>query len=150
LVGQTVSIQGTTVADVTSKYPNETVSGTGVVDISTASAHNLVRRAVVGLPITPKLRPMRVVWNMANGSTMGSEVRISEIVVSFYKTSAAKFGKSMDDLEDVSFDSTPYTGDKVLSFGGGFDPQTDIFISSDSPLPLTVRAIVPRIHKSGR
>lgn len=149
LEGETVAIQGTTVDDVTSKYDEEVVSS-GVITISTNAENNLVRKAVVGLPITPKLRPMRVVFNTGQGSTMGSVTRISEIVVSFYNTSAAQYGLSMTTLKDITFDSIPFTGDKVLTFDGGFDPQSDLFISSDSPLTLTVRALIPRIYKAGR
>jgi len=149
LVGETVAICGTDVNDLTTKYTTEVVSASGVVDIGTDSADNLVRRAIVGLPYTYKLRPMRLVWNV-DGTTSGSQIRISEIVANFYNTLNAKYGKSLDDLKDITWTTTAYTGDKVLEFDGGYDEQSNLYISGSDPLPCTVRAIIVRIYKSGR
>jgi len=93
---------------------------------------------------------MRVVFNTGEGTSMGSVMRISEVVVSVYNTGALKYGLTMSDLKDVTLPSTPYTGDVVITPDTGFDVNTDLYLSSDSPLPLTVRAIIPRIHKTGR
>ena len=147
--GETVAILGTDVNDVTIEYDDEVVTNS-IVDLATASDNNLVRVAMIGLPYTYKLRPMRVVWNTAQGSTMGSVTRISEIVVSVFNTGAFKYGQSLTSLVDAVLPTIPFTGDVELVFDGGFDPESDLFISSDSSMPITVRAIIPRIHKAGR
>ncbi len=105
---------------------------------------------MIGLPYTYKLRPMRVVWNTAQGSSMGSVTRITEIIVSVFNTGAFKYGQSLDSLVDAELTSIPFTGDVELVFDGGFDPESDLYISSDSSMPITVRAIITRIHKAGR
>jgi len=146
LEGETVKVHGTDVDDTTTTYPAEVVDR-GIVDLGTASANNLVRRAIIGLPHTYKLRPMRIVYDTGEGTSMGKTIRISKIMASFFNTLGATYGKSMDDLKDITFTATAYTGDKELSFDGGFDVNTDLYISGNDTMPCTVRAIVVKIHK---
>lgn len=110
----------------------------------------------IGLPYPSKLRPMRIIV----GDSMGSHVRVAELVISLYNTGALKYGVNENnlidvDLNDVRWNNTCkikglFTGEVVVSVPGGFDPLVPIFIVSDAPLPLTVRAIVPRIERTGR
>lgn len=113
-------------------------------------------KAVVGLPYTATLQPMR----LTIGDSMGSNIRISELVISFYNTGTAKYGLSETELFDIDFTdarwsnksdiSGLFTGEVVVSMPGGFDPQTPIYVVSDGPLPCVVRAIIPRIERTGR
>lgn len=110
----------------------------------------------VGLPYLSKLQPMRIIV----GDSMGSHVRVAELVISLYNTGALKYGVNENnlidvDLNDVRWNNTCkikglFTGEVVVSVPGGFDPLVPIFIVSDAPLPLTVRAIVPRVERTGR
>lgn len=110
----------------------------------------------IGIPYPSKLRPMRIIV----GDSMGSHVRVAELVISLYNTGALKYGVNENnlidvDLNDVRWNNTCkikglFTGEVVVSVPGGFDPLVPIFIVNDAPLPLTVRAIVPRIERTGR
>ena len=149
LEGETVAILGTDVNDTTTEYPDEVVTN-GIVDLGTAAANNLVRVTQIGLPYTYKLRPMRIVWNTPEGSTMGAVVRISEIIVSVLNTGAFSYGRTLTDLIPAVLPEVPYTGDVELVLNTDFDVNTDLYISSDSSMPVTIRAIIVRIHKAGR
>ncbi len=114
-------------------------------------------RVVVGLPFTYKVSPMRMDINTPAGTTHGSIKKISELVISFFATSLAQYGDGTDTY-DIDFrttevyDSPPalFTGDVTVSFDGGFSTEDNIIISGNKPLPCTVRAIIPRIQKTGR
>lgn len=115
-------------------------------------------KVIVGLPYTYKLQPMRIDISTQMGTSKGSIKKISELVISFLKTLNAKYGSSDDELLNIDwrttedYDSPPdlFTGDKVVSFDGGFSTEDIIIISGDDPFPCTVRAIIPRLEKTGR
>lgn len=113
-----------------------------------------------GLGYTSKVTPMRMDVNTQTGTTHGSIKKISEIVISFHDTVGAKYGASDTELFDIDFDKTGlrntsdveglFTGDITVAFDGGFDIDDQLVISQSDPLPCTVRAIIPRIDKTGR
>ena len=127
---------------------NKTVSG-GSITIDSAGT-----RAVVGLSSEYKVSPMRL---DQGGSTYGSIKRISEMVVSFYKTLNAEFGDGTNQY-DMKWRTTEvygdppnlFTGDKKVTFLGGFTTEDNILISGSDPFPCTVRALIPKIEKVGR
>lgn len=153
LEGEELKILGTDVNDVTSEYDDETVSG-GIITLMELSphAHNFVRKAIVGLPFTYTLSPMRLDITGAGGTTHGSTGNISKIVISFLNTLGAQYGSTLDDLKDIDFDSLTSlnTGDVVVPFDGGYSIDDRIFISGNAPFPCTVRAIIPRKDVTGR
>jgi len=114
----------------------------------------------VGLSKDSLLQPMRIVLGGQDGTSMGSITRVNELVISFLNTGAAKYGSNEDDLHSVDFTDNRwtnsceitglFTGEVVVSMPGGFDPLNPIIITSDGPMPCTVRAIVPRIDVTGR
>jgi len=151
LVGETVTVLGDGV-----KYtPTAVVNASGEVTISTA-----VEKAQVGLSKDSLLQPMRIVLGGQDGTSMGSITRVNELVISFLNTGAAKYGSNEDDLHSVDFTDERwtnsceitglFTGEVVVSMPGGFDPLNPIIITSDGPMPCTVRAIVPRMDITGR
>jgi hypothetical protein len=91
----------------------------------------------------------------AGGSTQGARKKIHEAVVRFYKTLGAKIGSSSGNLDTIPF-RTPsdlmghppalFTGDKVVTFPGGWDRHGYIRITQEQPLPMTVLAIVPKVN----
>ena len=145
LEGEDVKLHGTNVNDVTKTF--EGTVERGILDIGTEAADNLQRKAIAGLPTTYMLRPMRIVYDSPEGTSMGKTVRISKIIANFFNTLGAKYGKSMDDLKDITFTATAYTGDKELTFDGGFDENTNLYISGDDTMPCTVRSIVVKLHE---
>ena len=151
LIAETVTVLGDGV-----KYtPTAVVNASGEVTISTA-----VEKAQVGLSKDSLLQPMRIVLGGQGGTSMGSITRVNELVVSFLNTGAAKYGSSEDDLHSIDFTDIRwtnsseitglFTGEVVVSMPGGFDPLNPIIITSDGPMPCTVRAIVPRMDITGR
>lgn len=151
LVAETVTVLGDGV-----KYtPTAVVNASGEVTISTA-----VEKAQVGLSKDSLLQPMRIVLGGQGGTSMGSITRVNELVISFLNTGAAKYGSSESDLYSIDFTDNRwtnsceitglFTGEVTVSMPGGFDPLNPIIITSDGPMPCTVRAIVPRIDQTGR
>ncbi len=115
-------------------------------------------RAVVGLPYTYKVSPMRPDTATQTGTTHGSIMLVSEIVLSLFASGNVSYGDGetlfpIDFRTTEPYDSPPvlFTGDtEALAFDGGFTKDVNIVISGSDPLPCTVRAIILRIKKVGR
>lgn len=130
----------------------ETVAS-GAITISEAGV-----TAQVGLPYRYKLKPMRFDVTGQIGSTKGSIKKISEIVVSFFKSRDVQYGRDVDNLTSISwrteevYGSPPdfFTGDRPVPFDAGFDPEDPILLSGDDPSPCTIRAIIARTRVTGR
>ena len=146
LEGQEVAILGDGAV-----FPTQTVSG-GCVTLTEA-----VSKASVGLPFTYAVKPMRL--DVAGQETsQGSIKRVSELVLSFYKTLNARYGPNEDALFDIPWRTDEnlgeppdlFTGMKVVSFDGGFSIEDPILITGSDPLPCTLRSIVARVDKTGR
>lgn len=144
LEGQAVSI----LAD-GSTHPARVVSGGAITLQRPASIVH------VGLAQSARLSPMRIEAGSANGTAQGKTKRIHKIVMRFIATSTGKFGRSLDSLDEITFRSQsdpmnapvpPFTGDKVLSFPGGYDTDGFVWYVNDKPLPATLAAIYPQIQ----
>jgi len=147
-----VVIQGTDVDDVTREYDDEVVSG-GAITLMELDphAHNFVRKAVVGLRYMSVLKPMRLDIDTATGTTLGSIKKFSEVTISFLNTKNAKYGHDTDNLHTIpDWGDGLFTGEKLVIADGGFNVEDDFVITNDSPFPCTVRAIIPRVDKTGR
>lgn len=154
LEGETVKIQGTDVNDNTIEYDEEVVTS-GIVSLSELSphAHNFVRKAVIGLAARATLSPMRLDITGAGGTTHGSTAKIHKIIASFLNTfGTVQAGDSLDTLKDIIFDSITElnTGDVEIPFDGGYNTDDIILISTNSPFPCTIRALIPRKEKTGQ
>lgn len=150
LIAETVTVLGDGVA----YTPTAVVDASGEVTISTK-----VEKAQVGLSKDSLLQPMRIVLSGPEGSSMGSITRVNELVISFLNTGAAKYGSDEADLHSIDFTDNRWTnsceitglfsGEVVVSMPGGFSTLNPIIITSDGPMPCTVRAIVAKIHVTG-
>ncbi len=146
LEGETVSV----LADAAIQADKTVVSG----QITIASASTVV----VGLAGTFKLKPMRADASERGGSTVGSIKKIAEIVLSFLQSGGVQYGYDEDNLLSIdwrgneAYGSPPalFTGDKVVVFDGGYDPQDSVLITGSSPLACTLRAMVLRSDRTGR
>jgi hypothetical protein len=107
-----------------------------------------------GLPYTAKLMPMKIAFPTGKGSTRGDIKRINEILFSFYNTLGAKFGTN-EGSEQINFRKVTdemgaaiplFTGIKRQTFPGGYELDGDIYIEQDQPLPITIRAIIPKLR----
>ena len=130
---------------------SKVVSG-GVITIDKAGT-----TVHAGLPSTYQLSPMRLVADTQAGTSLGSITKVSEVIVSLYKSLNVKIGDGIDeyDLDWRStevYDSPPnlFTGMVIVSHDGGFNTESNIVISGSDPFPCTIRAIIARIEKTGR
>ena len=146
LEGETVAILGDGAV-----FPTQMVTnGSVTLSESVSVCH-------IGLPFTYKLKPMRMDQGY-NGTSKGSIKKISEAVISFYKTLNARYGDGTDTYDidwretDAEYTTPPdlVTGDKVVVADGGFSVEDPFQIEGSDPLPCTVRAIIPRIEVTGR
>lgn len=147
LEGQTVSILGDGAV-----YPDQ------VVEDGTITLSAEVSKAIIGLPYRYTLKPMRLEVGTNQGSTHGTLRKIPTLVLSFQDTLNAKYGSDMDHLYDIEWRTEEvlglppalYTGDKIVTLDGGFDPEDPIYITGVEPLPCSVRAIIARMDVTGR
>jgi len=146
LEGETVSVL------VDGALQNDKVVASGEITLDDAGT-----TAIVGLPYTYKLKPMRLDIGTQDGTSKGSLKKITELVISFYQTLNARYGDGdnvyeIDWRSEEDYDSPPllYSGDKVVVFDGGFTVDDPIIIQGSDPFPCTVRAIVARTEKTGR
>ncbi len=127
----------------------------GKISLSTQA-----RNVRVGLPFVSQVTPMRMDLNLPSGITLGSIKKIHEVVFSFHNTLNAKFGSTDANLKDFDWTNVRwkntseieglFTGIIMGSPDAGFDTEDTLIISQSDPLPCTVRAIIPRIEKTGR
>jgi hypothetical protein len=140
LEGKTVAILADGAAQ-----PEETVSGGSVtIPDKYGEIH-------AGLKQTPKLLTNRLEVQTATGTAQGKTQRIYKAMVRFYKSLGCKVG-SEDRQETMIFrtaampmEPSPelYTGDKNITYPGGYTKDARIYITSDTPTPLNILAIVP-------
>jgi len=105
---------------------------------------------IAGLPFTSILETVDLELVGEGGTSQGKPKTISQLAIRFFRTIAAKVGSTEADLVDIPF-RTPgdamdapiplYTGDKKVSFPGGWDTSQTILIQSDGPMPMTVLGI---------
>lgn len=147
LEGETVSILGDGAV-----LPDTTVSGGSITLAESVSV------AQVGLPYTYKLKPMRMDQNTSKGTSKGSIKKITEVVISFFKTLNAEYSDGTTAYTipwretDAEYSSPPdlVTGDKVVVSDTGFSVEDPFQIEGNSPMPCSVRAIIPRVEQTGR
>jgi hypothetical protein len=114
----------------------------------------------IGLPYTSKVQPMRIVTGTNNGSSMGSITRVPELALSLMDSAGVQYGPSDSELYDIDLTRPElensseitglYSGDITVVHPGGFSTQNAIIISSNSPLPFTLRAIIAKVEVTGR
>lgn len=139
LEGETVAILGDFVV-----FPTQTVVS-GQITLSTS-----VSVAIIGLPYRYKLKSVRADLNLADGNTKGSIKKITEVVISLLKAAGVSYGTDTDALRTIDSGAALITGDRVVVFDGGFDPEDSVLITGNLPLPCTVRALVYRGKVTGR
>jgi hypothetical protein len=136
LEGETVNVLADGVVQ-----PQQTVSSGSVA----TTAFPTATTQAIGLPITYKLKPMKLNLNdMAFITTK----RVIQVILSLYRSVGGKVGRDESHLDNINYELSNYdtgtalfTGTKELPFEGSYDKDGDILIQDDSPLPMTVRAV---------
>jgi len=130
-------------------HPDKTVAAGGI------SFDFDVTSAAIGLGYTSKMQTLRLEAGSVDGTSQGKPKRIHALTIRFDKTVGAEIGTDATNVDRIFFrdDSMDmdtaiplYTGDKEITFPGGFDDDAKIYIQQSQPLPLTVLAIFPRLN----
>jgi hypothetical protein len=134
---------------------DDAVVSNGQVTIQIGGVTTTALKANVGLAYTSTLKPMRLVL----GDSMGKKTRVNSLVISLLDTGACKYGPDSTDQKDVDLAEIGltntseitglFTGETEVSQSAGFDPLNAIVITSDKPLPLTIRAIIADLDRTG-
>ena len=155
LIGETVSIlaDGVVQAD-------KVVDADGEVTLDTAAS--VVQ---IGLSFRSRLEPLKPVLEARMGSSAASIIEAKEMGISVFNTDGIESGTSDSNLQTVNFDderwknladddttliSGLFTGTVAVSTGGGFSLEAPLIISTDAPLPATIRALIPKVNQTGR
>ena len=148
LEGETVNI----LAD-GAKHPQRVVSS-GAITLQSAAS-----KVHVGLPYTSKLKNMRIEAGSASGTAQGKPKRIGPLFLRLYQSMGGKIGPDENHLETLQFRTSTdamdtavplFTGDKQVSFPGGWSRDGQILIVHDDPLPFTVLGIIADVQTTDR
>ena len=139
LEGETVQVQVD--GDVPATNSFVVTGGTLVPDLTDKAA--VIH---VGLPNTPLMKTLRPEGGSQLGTSQGKIKRIPNITARFYRTRACQLGIATKQ-DRFTFDEL-YTGDKNIPVPMGWDGDSQLVVTSDKPLPLTLIALMPRISVS--
>jgi len=129
--------------------PERTVAADGTITLDRAAS---VVHA--GLGYGSVLRPMRLEYAGARGSSQTRTKRIIEVGLRLYRTLGGKVGPDLARLEPLLYrtsadamDGPPalFTGDKAVRFPQGWSPDGILNLVQDQPLPMTVLLIAPSL-----
>ncbi len=125
--------------------------------VSTDGAISLPRPASVvhaGLGYSSVLKPMRLEFAGARGSSQTRTKRITEVTVRLHRSLGGKVGSESGHLEPLLYrtsadpmDGPPalFTGDKAVRFPQGWGTDGVLTVVQDQPLPLTVLLVAPTL-----
>ncbi len=144
LIGETVCILADGVV-----YPSQVVDDNGHID---ASAFSTATKVHIGLNYESKLRPMKPV---SQPDMMSAVVTCKQMGISVHNTDDIKYGVHDDDMKAINFDDVQwknkceidglFTGTVAVSVPDGFSVNLPLQITTDAPLPCTVRAMIPKV-----
>ncbi|MDO9100503.1 MAG: hypothetical protein Q7V53_07205 [Caldisericota bacterium] len=138
LVGKTLSIVADGVV-----HPPRTVNEDGEIELQRPAS-----TVLAGLPFTMTLEMLHPEFGDANATSQGKRVMITDVIVRFFESVAAKVNgvevlpRSLSDGLDSAPD--PFTGDKKINGASGWSSPHNILIQSDNPTPLTVLGVIVR------
>jgi hypothetical protein len=130
-------------------YSAATVSSGAISSISPE-----VSIAHVGLGSVADVLTLRPEAGADDGTAQGKTKRVVKVTARFRDTLGAKVGPDASNLDEINFrggsdpmDSSPplFTGDKEITFRGGWDKKGQILIRQDQPLPMHLLAIMQQI-----
>jgi len=145
-------LAGETVAVLLDGQPTTgTVTAAGVYTVGTGKDRYYHNTIIVGRPYTSILQPMRPEARTVSGSLQGRKKRVVNCSVRLYQSAGGKVGSSTDDCGDIDYHEDGRTvGDDVELVSrdvpapcpGGWDDDGDIWLETDTPLPMTVLALL--------
>ena len=144
LTGETVQILGDG-----NVYPDQAVSTGSVSSFSPG-----VSVAQIGLGYSSILQTLRPEAGSQDGTSQGKTKRIFDATVRFVNTLGCKIGPSESINDEINFrsgsdpmDSSPplFSGDKSISFPGGWGTEGQAVVLQQQPLPIHVNAVMTRL-----
>ena len=105
---------------------------------------NVYSQVIWGIPYTSKVKSLVYEAGGSFGTIQGSIQRIHEIIVNFYNSYYAQYGRLDGSLLDFAgMDKvTKFDSGILAKFPGGTQRGDQVIISTDEPLPLTIASIV--------
>ncbi len=101
-----------------------------------------------GLPYTTIIEPMKLNAG-GQGTSRGKKQKINRATLCFHETVGGKYGRDQNHLFDIPFGTgvapVLHTEDVMVDFEGDWSDEATISIVHDQPLPMTLKAIIPRV-----
>lgn len=120
-------------------YEDVVVDADGIITLDVPA-----KRIALGFRFEAEIEPVTPDYAGAYGSANGSIKRADRAYVRFYKTWNAKIGTENSNLEEVVFDSLPFTGAKEFVIPGSTDREFSIKLKKTKSLPMNVMSITLR------
>ena len=134
--------------------PSATVAG-GSITVGTNHGYSTV---TVGLPIDAEIKSLPIEFNAQDGSYMSRKKRITAMSILFKNSRGGLYGMNEKRLDEIKWRTNEPWGEPINLFTGkkkltvpsaNWEETRQITIRQDSPLPMTVLAIVPEIEAGG-
>jgi hypothetical protein len=135
--------------------PDVAVDGTGAFDLPATAVPHVPYRMTVGLPYTARCVTLRPPLSMNGQPTQGLRHRLVRLAVRLLETAGVRIGAAggtLDNLidrraSDAMDAPVPlFTGDTGKAVGGGWDREGRAEFISDTPLPATIIALMPKVE----
>lgn len=119
--------------------------------LTTDKEYNVI---CVGLPYVSILETMRIEADAADGGSQASKKRATEVTVRFINTVNGKLISPEGEEDIMYFRNTRdpmtrhiplFTGDKKVKFSTGFNTGLTVTVKQDTPMPMTVLLISPKM-----
>ena len=125
---------------------------TEVVSTGSVTADEFANKVHIGLPFTSQVETMPIVVSGREGISAGRKARIASVLINFYDTYNVECGRDSSNLDDIKFpnltdDPIPlYDGWLQHPILGGYYRNPSIYLQTDEPLPMKIRAICPKLE----
>jgi len=106
-------------------------------------------KAVVGLPYTSTLQPMRLNMDLQDGTSQGRKARVHGLTARLYKSRGGEAMTNAGTWYALGPETGVFTGDRKITLAGNFADTADVTLRQTKPFPLTVIAIIPKWDSFG-
>ena len=132
-------------------HPPQTVAADGTLTLTLAA-----EKVHAGLPYTATMETLRINPGAPEGDSLSRRRRISQVDIDFYRTvNAVVYANTGSRLVRAPFRTVGdtmgqaipwFTGIKDIKPQGEWNNEGTVKVVQDEPLPMTIRALVPRIE----
>jgi hypothetical protein len=124
------------------------------VDGGAVSLESVYSSICIGLPYESTLETMRIEGDVADGGSHERKKRIAEVSIRFKDTVNGRTVSPEGEEDIIYFRNTEdpmgaaipmFSGDKKVKFSTGFNKDMTVKVIQDSPMPMTILLISPKI-----